>query len=53
MYAEDSTVTATAKTTQELNVQLNQDATEINTWCSDNHIAANTLKMKVMLVTNW
>ncbi len=53
MYADDSTSTATAKTTQELNVQLNQHATEINTWCSDNHMAANTSNTKVMLVTNW
>ncbi len=53
MYADYSTATATAKTTQELNVQLNQDATEINTWCSDNHMAANTSKTKVTLVTNW
>ncbi len=35
------------------NVQLKQDATEINTWCSDNHMAANTSKAKVILVTNW
>ncbi len=26
MYADDSTATATAKTTQDLNIQLNQDA---------------------------
>ncbi len=53
MYADDLTITATANTTQELNVQLNQDTTEINTWCSHNHMAANTSKIKVMLVTNW
>ncbi len=53
MYADDSTATATAKTTQELNVQLNQDATEINIWCSNHHMAANTSKTKVILVTNW
>ncbi len=53
MYADDSTATATAKTTQELNVQLKHDATEINTWCSDNHMAVNTSRTKVMLVTNW
>ncbi len=50
---DDSTATATAKTTQELNVQLNQDTIEINTWCSDNHMAANTSKPKAILVTNW
>ncbi len=36
MYEDDSTATATAKTThdQELNAQLNQ---EIRTWCNENH----------------
>ncbi len=34
-------------------MQLNQDPTVINTWCSDNHMAANTSKTKVILVTNW
>ncbi len=53
MYAYDSSATATAKTTQEFNVQLNQDASEISRWCSDNHIAANTSKTMAMLVTNW
>ncbi len=42
MYADDSTATATANTTKELNVQLTQNATEINTWCSDNHMATNS-----------
>ncbi len=26
---------------------------EINNWCSDNHMVANTSKTKVILVTNW
>ncbi len=49
MYADDLTATATANTTQELNVHLNQDATEVNTWCSDNHMAANTSKTSYQL----
>ncbi len=53
IYADDSTATATATTTEEVSVQLNQDATEIKTWSSYNHMAANTSKMKVTLVTNW
>ncbi len=53
MYADDSTATAAVKTTHELNVHLNQYTTEINTWCIDNHMAANTSKTKVILVTNW
>ncbi len=52
MYADVSTATATAKTTQWLNVLLNQERTEMNTWCNDNHMAANTSKTKVILVTN-
>ncbi len=48
IYADLSRTIATAKTTQERNVQLNQDVTEKNkkTWCYDNDMVANTSKTK-------
>ncbi len=33
MYADDSTVTSTAKTTEEINHHLNTDMKEITKWC--------------------
>ncbi len=53
MYAIDSTLTAQAKTTPELEQKLSSDAAKVSTWCQENHMAANTTKTKVMLVTTW
>ncbi len=53
MYADDSTLTAQAKTTPELEEKLSSDAAKVSTWCQENHMAANTTKTKVMLVTTW
>ncbi len=53
MYADDSTLTAQANTTPELEEKLPYDAAKVSTWCQENHMAANTTKTKVMLVTTW
>ncbi len=46
MYADDSTVTSTAKTTEEINGHLNTDMKEITKWCVENHMSANAIKTK-------
>ncbi len=53
MSADDSTLTAQAKITPQLEEKLSSDAAKVSTWCQENHIAANTTKTKVMLVTTW
>ncbi len=53
MYADDSTLTAQAKTTYELGEKLSSDAAKVSTCCQENHMAANTTKTKVMLDTTW
>ncbi len=52
MYADDLTLTAQAKTTPELEEKLSSDAAKVSTWCQG-HMAANSTKTKVMLVTTW
>ncbi len=47
------TLTAQGKTTPELKEKLSSDAVKVSTWCQENHMAANTTKTKVMLVTTW
>ncbi len=51
MYAGDSTVTSTAKTTEEINGYLNTK--EITKWCVENRMSANATKTKSMLITTW
>ncbi len=53
MHADDSTLTAQAKTTPELDETLSSNAAKVSTWFQENHMAANTTKTKVMLVTTW
>ncbi len=53
MYADHSTLTAQAKTTPELKEKISSDAAKVLIWCQENHMAANTTKTKVMLVTTW
>ncbi len=53
MYADDSTVTYTAKTTNEINGHLNSDMKEITKWCVENRMSANATKTKSMLITTW
>ncbi len=53
MYADDSTVTFTAKTTKEINGHLSTNMKEITKWCVENCISANATKTKSMLITTW
>ncbi len=53
MHADDSTLTAQAKTTPQLEERLSSDAAKVSTWCEENHMSANTTKTKVILVTTW
>ncbi len=53
MYADDSTVTATTKTTDEINGHLNTDMEEITKWCVENHMSANATTIKSVLITTW
>ncbi len=51
MYADDSPVITSARTIPEIEQHLAEDADKVLKWCSDNHMAANTTKTKVMLIT--
>ncbi len=51
MYADDSTVGATAKTRDIVEEKLNTYMENINDWCNANKMAINTDKTKAMLVT--
>ncbi len=53
MYANDSTVTSTVKTTEEINGHLNIDMKEITKWCVENCMSANPTKTKSMLIMTW
>jgi hypothetical protein len=53
MYADDSTVSATGETVDELDIKLNEDMSHINDWCHDNQMAANTDKTKAMMITTY
>ncbi len=53
MYADDSTVTSTGKTTEEINGYLNTDMREITKWCVEDCMSTNPTKTKSMLITTW
>ncbi len=53
MYADDSTATSTAKTTEEINGHLNTDMKEITKCCVENRMSANATKTKFSLITTW
>jgi hypothetical protein len=53
MYADDSSVTSSAHTVQELNEKLNSDLNNIAAWCDTNRMATNSSKTKSMLITTW
>ncbi len=53
MYSDDSFVTNAAKTVPEIGRNLTNDAGKVSQWCTDNHMAANTTKTKIMLITTW
>jgi hypothetical protein len=41
MYADDSTITTSAKTINQLNENLNQAMGEVSNWCNDNKMMPN------------
>ena len=51
MYADDSTITATGKTTEAVEEKLNNDLHEVSKWCEENKMVINAEKTKMMLVT--
>ncbi len=53
MYADDSTLTAQAKTIPKLEEKLSSDVAKVSNWYQENHMAANTTKPKAMLATTW
>ncbi len=44
MYADDSTLDASGKTIEDLEVKLNSDMAKVNKWCKDNKMAINCEK---------
>ncbi len=53
MYADDSTLCATGKTVEDLDLKLNNDMDCVNEWCNNNHMVGNGYKTKAMLITNY
>ncbi len=51
MYADDSTLTAPAKTVTELEEKQNIDASIMSDWCRVYQMADNATKTNVMLIT--
>ncbi len=47
MYADDSTLTATGKTIETLDNNLNSDMESIVAWCGDNRMVVNTDKTTI------
>ncbi len=53
MHADYSTLGASGKTIEDLEVKFNSDIAKVNKWCKDNKIAINCDKNKVMLITTY
>ncbi len=53
MYADDSTLGASGKIIEDLEVKLNLDMTKVNKWCKDYKMALNCDKAKVMLIITY
>ena len=53
MYADDSTISAQARTTSELNQKPDENMSYISDWCTENKMVANETKTKCMLITTW
>ncbi len=50
MFADYSSVTTSAKPVPEIEQHMADDADKVSKWCSNNRMAANTTKTKVMLI---
>ncbi len=53
MYADDSTLGASGKTIEDLEVKLNSDMATVNKWCKIIKRAINCDKTKVMLIKTY
>ncbi len=53
MYADDSTLGASGKTIEDLEVKLNSDMAKVNKWCKYNKMAIKCDKSKLMLITTY
>ncbi len=53
MYADDSTLGASGRTIEHIEVKLNSDIARAKKWCKDNKRATNCDKTKVMLITTY
>ena len=53
MYADDCTITTSAKTVNQLNGNLNEVMDKVSNWCNENRMIPNTNKTKCILITSW
>lgn len=53
MYADDSTIHTSAQSIEELNVELTNDITNVQTWCTDNNMVVTHDKSRAMLITTY
>jgi hypothetical protein len=53
LYADDSTLNASGKTIEEVEIKLNLDLEKIHLWCKNNKMVLNTSKTKVMFITTY
>ena len=53
MYADDSTITTSAKTVNQINGNLNEVMDKMSNWCNKNKMIPNTNKTKCMLIASW
>jgi hypothetical protein len=49
-YADDTTVTATAKTVEEISSKLNEDCTQVSSWMRSNRLKLNPGKTHIMTI---
>ena len=52
MFADDSTLTATGKTTDEIATNLTADLNNVQEWCAQNSMSLNVSKTKAMLFSS-
>ena len=49
-YADDTTVTVTAKTLEEISSKLNEDCTQVSSWMRSNRLKLNPGKTHIMTI---
>ena len=53
LYADDSTLNASGKTIEAVEIILNADLEKVYLWCTSNRMILNTSKTKVMLIATY